>query len=151
MANTKVKRKNKAIGGKIIMKLIEILNANEALKKLANSKFNSFKKAYELSKLRKQVDEEVNFYIEEEKKIVEAYASKDENGTPIFLDGGRIKLDSVEAKNNFEKDINELRNLEIDKISKVSISPSDFKEDIPTPNEILALEVLIDFKEVGNE
>ena len=133
------------------MKLIEILNANEALKKLANSKFNSFKKAYELSKLRKQVDEEVNFYIEEEKKIVEAYASKDENGTPIFLDGGRIKLDSVEAKNSFEKDINELRNLEIDKISKVSISPSDFKDDIPTPNEILALEVLIDFKEVDNE
>ena len=151
MANTKVKRKNKTIGGKIIMKLIEILNANEALKKLANAKFNSFKKAYELSKLRKQVDEEVNFYIEEEKKIVEAYASKDENGTPIFLDGGRIKLDSVEAKNSFEKDINELRNLEIDKISKVSISPSDFKDDIPTPNEILALEVLIDFKEVGNE
>ena len=151
MANTKVKRKNKTIGGKIIMKLIEILNANEALKKLANSKFNSLKKAYELSKLRKQVDEEVNFYIEEEKKIVEAYASKDENGTPIFLEGGRIKLDSVEAKNNFEKDINELRNLEIDKISKVSISPSDFKDDIPTTNEILALEVLIDFKEVGNE
>lgn len=133
------------------MKLIEILNANEALKKLANSKFNSFKKAYELSKLRKQVDEEVNFYIEEEKKIVEAYASKDENGTPIFLDGGRIKLDSVEAKNNFEKDINELRNLEIDKISKVTISPADFNDEIPTPNEILALEVLIDFKEVGNE
>ena len=151
MANTKVKRKNKTIGGKIIMKLIEILNANEALKKLANSKFNSFKKAYELSKLRKQVDEEVNFYIEEEKKIVETYAAKDENGTPIFLEGGRIKLDSVEAKNSFEKDINELRNLEIDKISKVSISPSDFKDDIPTPNEILALEVLIDFKEVGNE
>ena len=151
MANTKVKRKNKTIGGKIIMKLIEILNANEALKKLANSKFNSFKKAYELSKLRKQVDEEVNFYIEEEKKIVEAYASKDENGTPIFLEGGRIKLDSVEVKNSFEKDINELRNLEIDKISKVSISPADFKDDIPTPNEILALEVLIDFKEVGNE
>ena len=133
------------------MKLIEILNANEALKKLANAKFNSFKKAYELSKLRKQVDEEIDFYVTEEKKIVETYASKDEKGNPIFLEGGRIKLDSVETKNNFEKDINELRNLEIDKISKVSISPSDFKDDIPTPNEILALEVLIDFKEVGNE
>ena len=34
MANTKVKRKNKTIGGKIIMKLIEILNANEALKNI---------------------------------------------------------------------------------------------------------------------
>ena len=135
------------------MKLIEILTANEALKKLANSKFNSFKKSYELSKLRKQVDEEVNFYVEEEKKIVESYASKDENGKPIFLDGGRIKLDSLEAKNNFEKEISELRELEIDKISKVIISSNDFKseEDIPTPNEILALEVLIDFKEVDNE
>lgn len=135
------------------MKLIEILTANEALKKLANSKFNSFKKSYELSKLRKQVDEEVNFYVEEEKKIVESYASKDENGKPIFLDGGRIKLDSLEAKNNFEKEISELRELEIDKISKVTISSNDFKseDDIPTPNEILALEVLIDFKEVDNE
>ena len=90
MANTKVKRKNKTIGGKIIMKLIEILNANEALKKLANAKFNSFKKAYELSKLRKQVDEEIDFYVTEEKKIVETYASKDEKGNPIFL--GRIVL-----------------------------------------------------------
>ena len=135
------------------MKLIEILTANESLKKLANSKFNSFKKAYELSKLRKQVDEEVNFYVEEEKKIVETYASKGEDGKPIFLDGGRIKLDSIEAKNNFEKEINELRELEIDKISKVTINSNDFKseDDIPTPNEILALEVLIDFKEVDNE
>ena len=135
------------------MKLIEILTSNEALKKLANSKFNSFKKSYELSKLRKQVDEEVNFYVEEEKKIVETYASKGEDGKPIFLEGGRIKLDSLEAKNNFEKEINELRELEIDKISKVTISSNDFKseDDIPTPNEILALEVLIDFKEVDNE
>ena len=47
----------------------------------------------------------------------------------------------------------QLRELEIDKISKVAISSNDFKseEDIPTPNEILALEVLIDFKEVDNE
>ena len=135
------------------MKLIEILTANEALKKLANSKFNSFKKAYELSKLRKQVDEEVNFYVDEEKKIVETYASKGEDGKPIFLEGGRIKLDSLEAKNSFEKEINELRELEIDKISKVTINCNDFKseDDIPTPNEILALEVLIDFKEVDNE
>ena len=135
------------------MKLIEILTANEALKKLANSKFNSFKKAYELSKLRKQVDEEVSFYVEEEKKIVETYASKGEDGKPIFLEGGRIKLDSFEAKNSFEKEINELRELEIDKISKVTINSNDFKseDDIPTPNEILALEVLIDFKEVDNE
>lgn len=135
------------------MKLIEILTANEALKKLANSKFNSFKKAYELSKLRKQVDEEVNFYVDEEKKIVETYASKGEDGKPIFLEGGRIKLDSLEAKNSFEKEINELRELEIDKISKVTINSNDFKseDDIPTPNEILALEVLIDFKEVDNE
>ena len=135
------------------MKLIEILTTNEALKKLANSKFNSFKKAYELSKLRKQVDEEVNFYVDEEKKIVETYASKGEDGKPIFLEGGRIKLDSLEAKNSFEKEINELRELEIDKISKVTINSNDFKseDDIPTPNEILALEVLIDFKEVDNE
>ena len=135
------------------MKLIEILTANEALKKLANSKFNSFKKAYELSKLRRQVDEEVNFYVDEEKKIVETYASKGEDGKPIFLEGGRIKLDSLEAKNSFEKEINELRELEIDKISKVTIKSNDFKseDDIPTPNEILALEVLIDFKEVDNE
>ena len=131
------------------MKLIELLNAYIPLKALTDLRFRSFKKARELSTLRKKVEVEVDFYTQEEKKIVETYAVKNEKGEPILLDGGRIKLDSIENKIKFEKEINDLRNLEVSNVGKVSLSEEDFLDidKLPTPNEILALEAIIDFKE----
>ena len=41
------------------------------LKALTDLRFRSFKKARELSTLRKKVEAEVDFYMQEEKKIVE--------------------------------------------------------------------------------
>ena len=84
-----------------------------------------------------------------EKKIVETYAARNENGEPIILEGGRIQLKDLDAKIAFEKEINELRNTEVEDIEKVSLSEGDFadKERIPTPNELLALEPIIEFVE----
>lgn len=132
------------------MKLIELLNALIPLRALTETRFTSFKKSRELAILRKKVEFEADFYSKEEKKIVETYAARNENGEPIILEGGRIQLKDLEAKIAFEKEINELRDTEAEDIEKVSLSEGDFadKDRIPTPNELLALEPIIEFAEV---
>jgi hypothetical protein len=131
------------------MKLIEVLNALIPLRALTEARFTSFKKSRELAILRKKVEFEADFYGKEEKKIVETYAEKNEAGEPIILDGGRIKLKDIEAKIGFEKEITNLRELEISDIKKVKLSESDFADTskIPTPYELIALESVIEFLE----
>ena len=131
------------------MKLIEVLNALIPLRALTEARFTSFKKSRELAILRKKVEFEADFYAKEEKKIVEAYAEKNESGEPIILDGGRIRLKDEEAKKAFDKAITDLRNTEIDSFSKVQLSGSDFADSvkIPTPYELIALESVIEFLE----
>ena len=129
------------------MRIIDLLNAKDAIQNIAEKRFTSFKKVRELVELKKAVDAEIEFYAGEEKKIVEAYAKKDGKGNPIILEGGRIQLDSIEKKNAFEKEVSELRSLEVDKINPIVLRTSDFRngEDIPTPAEVLALEGIVDF------
>lgn len=131
------------------MKLIEVLNALIPLRALTEARFTSFKKSRELAILRKNVEFEVDFYAKEEKKIVDTYAEKNETGEPIILEGGRIKLKSVEAKTAFDKEITDLRNTEVDEITKVELKESDFADTskIPTPYELIALEAVIEFLE----
>lgn len=129
------------------MKIIDLLNAKDAIQALTEKRFTSFKKVRELVDLKKAVDAEIEFYAGEERKIVETYAKKDDKGSPIILEGGRIQLDSIEKKNAFEKEVSELRNLEVDKIKPTTLRTCDFRngEDIPTPAEVLVLEGIVDF------
>jgi len=131
------------------MKLIEVLNALIPLRALTEARFTSFKKSRELAILRKKVEFEADFYAKEEKKIVEAYAEKNESGEPVILDGGRIRLKDEDAKKAFDKAITDLRNTEVDGISKVRLSETDFADStkIPTPYELIALESVIEFLE----
>ena len=56
------------------MKLNDILVANEALKRLSEKRFSSYAKMRELVKLRKAVEQEVDFY-ETDKKADTLYAA----------------------------------------------------------------------------
>jgi hypothetical protein len=131
------------------MKIINLLNAKEALTRLLECKYTSFKVVRELANLRKVAEAEIEFYIEQEKKIVTAYSLKDEKGNPVFLDGGRVQLKDEDSKTAFEKEITDLRSLEVETITPVSVRESDFrnKDDIPSPNDLFALEGIVDFVE----
>ena len=131
------------------MKLFEIIIATIPLRNLSEVRFTSFKKAREVSILRKKVESESDFYAKEERKLIEKYAEKNEKGEVIFLDGGRIKLKDLATKEAFEKEIIALKELDIEDIEKVALNESDFADvkNIPTPNELLALEAIIDFGE----
>ena len=131
------------------MKLNDILVANEALKRLSEKRFSSYAKMRELVKLRKAVEQEVDFYAKEETKAVNAYAEVDEGGSPIFLSDGRLRLTDMEAKIAFEKEIATLRETEVDGIVPITLCERDFRsaDDIPTVDDMIALEGVIIFED----
>ena len=131
------------------MKLKDILVANEPLKRLCDKRLANYKKMRELAKLFRAVKQEVEFYFVEEKKAVDIYAELDKNGTPIFLEDGRLRLKDMESKIAFEKEIEKLRDTEVDGIEPIILCERDFRtgDDLPTVNEMLALEPLVVFED----
>lgn len=131
------------------MKLKDILVANEPLKRLCDKRLANYKKMRELAKLYRAVKQEVEFYFVEEKKAVDIYAELDKNGTPIFLEDGRLRLKDMESKIAFEKEIEKLRDTEVDGIEPIILCERDFRseDDLPTVSEMLALEPLVVFED----
>lgn len=131
------------------MKLNDLLSANDALNRLAEKRLSSYKKMRDFVKLCKVVEQEVAFYASEEKKAVDAYAQVDDNGSPIFLGDGRIRLKDATSKQAFEKEISALRDTEIDDIEPLFLSENDFRsiDDLPTANDMMALEGIVIFED----
>lgn len=131
------------------MKLKDVLVANEPLKRLCERRFASYKTMRDLVRLRKAVEQEVEFYIAEEQKAIQTYAELDKNGAPIFLEDGRLRLKDMDSKVAFEKEISALRDTELDGIAPITLSDKDFRsaDDLPSVNEMLALEPLVVFEE----
>ena len=95
------------------------------------------------------VDQELDFYAAEEMKAVNTYAEMGEDGSPIFLSDGRLRLKDAEAKEAFEREIANLRETEIDGITPVTLCEGDFRgaDDIPTVDDMIALEGIIVFED----
>jgi len=131
------------------MKLKTIIATKSALERLAEKRFSDYKKLREIVKLRKAVEAEFDFYVAQEKKAVETYAEKKSDGSPVFLEDGRIKLKDAQAKTAFETEITRLQETEIDDIQSLTLSESDFltASDLPTPSDMLALEGIIEFED----
>ncbi len=131
------------------MKLLDILKGRDALTKLTDTHFTSYKTLRELVRLKKRVGEEYDFYTTQERKAIEAYADKTDDGQLIFLDGGRLKLKDVASKTAFDTELTKLNETEIEDIPTVTIRESDFSSaaDFPTATEMLLLSGLINFEE----
>ena len=131
------------------MKLKTIVATKPALERLTEKRFSDYKKLREIVRLRKAVEAEFDFYVEQEKKAVEAYAEKKKDGTPVFLEDGRIKLKDPKAKDAFEAEIIRLQETDIDGITPISLSERDFltPDDLPTASDMLALEGIIEFED----
>ena len=131
------------------MKLKTIVATKPALARLTEKRFSDYKKLREIVKLRKSVESEFDFYVEQEKKAVEAYAEKKKDGTPVFLEDGRIKLKDPKSKDAFEAEIIRLQGTDIDGITPLSLSERDFltPDDLPTASDMLALEGIIEFED----
>lgn len=130
------------------MKLKDLLTAVEALKRLTEKRFSSYKTIRNLVSLRKAVEEEVETYLEQEKKAIQTYAELDEKGKPILVAEGVVRLKDEQAKQAFDKELTELRETEVEGIERVVLCEGDFRsaEDLPTPDDLLALEPLVRFE-----
>lgn len=131
------------------MKLKTIIATKPALERLTEKRFSDYKKLREIVKLRKSVKAEFDFYVEQEKKAVETYAEKKKDGTPVFLEDGRIKLKDPKSKEAFEAEIIRLQETEIDDVTPITLSESDFlnANELPTASDMLALEGVVEFED----
>ena len=124
-----------------------VLTAHEALGNLTAKRFTSFREARQLVALRKKVDEEFDFYASEEKKLLDLYALKNEDGGPKITKENRIQLKDEESAKAFLQKISELRNSLVEGIEPVKLCEGDFCEAqaLPTPDEMIALEGFVEF------
>lgn len=130
------------------MQLIKIIQARAALCRLCEIRFKSFAVSRNLCALRKRVDEEVEFFRGEQQKLVQDYALM-ENGKPVLTDNGNIRLKDAAAQCAYNAEMQKLISTEVSDISPVVVSEADFRsvEDYPTPDDMLALDGLVEFKE----
>ena len=116
--------------------------------KLLQTNFTSFKLSRYLMIQKKKIDNELSIYLELEKKLIDKNAKKDDNGQPIVGEDGIIEFDSEDNKAEYIREIIDLKNTTIDNFEKVTIFEDNFRNanDIPSPNEMLALEEVIDWQ-----
>ena len=132
--------------------LAEILKVSKVFKNLTTKRFNNFSVSYKIAQALKSLEEQSKFYAEEERKIVEQYAVKDEKtGQVKIIDGNRISFKDQEDAINFNKEIIKLQQTEVDVFDPIDIYISDFRSgdmDL-TPSDILDLEGFVNF--IDNE
>jgi len=85
-----------------------------------------FKTVRKFSKLFSRLEEEVAFYQENFKKLVDEYSEKDEEGNPVLLDNGQgVKIkEGLITECNMKVD--ELNNLDVE-ITDIKFNEEEFE------------------------
>ena len=97
--------------------------------------------SYQLYKFLKQVQEDVDFYVQEEKKLIEKYAANVEQD-------GQISFDDKENQKLFSQEINNLQNMELPQLMNTITIPLKSIQNIQlTPADFYLLENIINFVE----
>lgn len=128
----------------INVKISDLLNGTEALKKLAETQLKA-KLAWQVGRILKAADTEIQSFNDTRMDLIKKYGEKDENGELITDEKGNCKVmpDGIE---NFSNELNELINSEIEiNANKISIDSLEDKEF--TPAEMSQLEPFVDFGE----
>lgn len=94
------------------MKISQALNYTTFYNAIKSQKM-SIKLAYRLSKIAQAVEQEQKFYQDKVRALLDAYAEKDENGTPITNESGGIKL-KPEYRTECLTQFSELESLDVD-------------------------------------
>lgn len=130
-------------------KLGEILVVAPVFGTLANKHYNNFGLSYKIAKANKLLNEQREFYTSEERKIVETYAVKDENGQVKIVNGNQISFKDKDDAIKFNTEINKLQQTEVEIFEPIEIKFNDFRDgemDL-TPSDILALEGFVIFND----
>lgn len=128
----------------IKVKISDLLNGTDALKKLSETELKA-KLAWQVGRLLKAADAEIQSFNEARLNLIKKYGEKDENGELITDENDNCKI-TQESISDFTNELNELVESEIEiNANKINIDSLGDKEF--TPSEISQLEVFIDFDE----
>lgn len=107
------------------MTTLEALNAIPATSELKQRKL-PFGKSKALFQLRKALENMREFYIEEERKLIQLHASKTEDGQPDVR-GESIQFDTIEEKTAFLTERDELLSSDCGiELPPIKLTESDF-------------------------
>ena len=121
------------------MTVQKMLNALPVLQRLMELKL-PIKKAYSIYSLAKQINEQREFFIKEERKLIEKFNAE-------VLEDGRIKfIDSINQV-HFAEEHNELMQYEVENFSPIELSFNDLGDAEMTPADLMTLEGVINFIE----
>jgi hypothetical protein len=129
------------------MKLNNVLNSATALTALTKKHFVNFKIIHDIVMLKKKCDEEYNFIIAQERELIDKYADKDEKGQAKTTPEGLVIFKNVQDRDTFESEVSKLKDTDIPDLKAITIKASDFKstDEMPTPDEMIQLEGVVDF------
>lgn len=125
----------------IKLKLNELLNATDALQTLSKKSLQA-RPAFQVVRLLKAADKEIQEFNEIRVKVVNQYGDKDENGELITDENGNCHI-APEHINEFNKELNDLLNTEIE-INANMLSLGDLEELEFTPSDLALLEPFIE-------
>lgn len=117
----------------------QMLNALPILQKIIELKL-PIKKAYQVYKLTKSIEDKRQFFIQEEKKLIDKFNVE-------ILENGNIKFNSVEDQMTFSKEHADLMQYEIEELETLELNFDDLGDVEFTPRELMALEGIINFVE----
>lgn len=129
------------------MKLIQCVDAYAAAVALAECECE-YKTAYALVKLKRKLQHQVDFYSEQENKLMEEYAAKDENGRIEWVGPGKVQLKDTQAAEVFVAKRKELGEVDVDEEFKPMRVPAP---KCIKPVHLEALDGFIVFDEGGGE
>ena len=119
------------------MTIQQMLNALSGVQKLMGLQL-PVKKAFKVYSLAKQINEQRDFFINEEKKLIEKFQG-------IVDENGMITFNSVEDQQAFSREHNELMSFVPEGTEPVELSFTDLGDAEFTPMELAILEGMINF------
>lgn len=127
------------------MKLIEAVNAYMAAEEMSKEKW-PYQVALAVVKVKRAVKDEVDFFVEKERELVDEYAAKDEKGNIRLTKAGTFVFKDPSQGPAYEAARRELSETEINLQQKVLRvrAPAEIK-----PEYIEALEGFVEFTEDG--
>lgn len=128
----------------INVKLSELLDSTETLKKLSQKDFKA-KLAWSISRLLKAAEQEIQEFNDTRMNLINKYGEKGDDGQLVTDDKGNCRI-VPESIQEFSNELNELINTEVE----INANPIDIEllEDLEfTPAEMSQLEPFINMGE----
>ena len=128
------------------MNYLKIVKSMSALQEMMQMRL-PYAKAKVMYKIYKIFEDEYKFFVQEEIKLVNEFAEKDEQGKPNVYKDGTVKFDNIESKNKYEAKLSELGALKSDiQIKPIVLTEVDIGEQIISPEIMGKLEGIISFE-----